>query len=60
MVEVLIPRRVDQSAASLMVKARKFCDENEIEFLLGKQLRGALVLETRNELDATVLEIGLA
>jgi hypothetical protein len=60
MVEVQIPQRVDESAASLAAKARIFCDENHIEFCLGSQTRGALVLVTQDELSATLLEIGLA
>jgi hypothetical protein len=59
-IEVQIPRRVDESAASLAAKARTFCDENHIEFCLGRQMRGALVLVTKDELSATLLEIGLA
>ena len=60
MIEVQIPRQLDQSAASLVAKARAFCDLNHIEFRLGNQKRGALVLVAQDELSATILEIGLA
>ena len=53
MIEVQIPQRVDESTASLAAKARTFCDENHIEFRLGGQKRGALVLVTQNELSAS-------
>ena len=60
MVEVHIPQRVDECTASLVAKARIFCDENHIEFRLGRPTDGALVLVTQDELSATVLELGLA